>query len=287
MNIYQKLLQMDCSASEEKIRSMIFDDPFQFIDYGQDAILKRCYVSRATLYRFCDALEVNGLSELKMRLRVDYDSYQSSRENFDFDYPVKDGVTPTTIVRSLKEDYEKTAVATYNLFDSNTLHRCALEMKRASVVDIYASAGNIYFADNFRFQMAEIGKEVKVPHEQYLHSLTAASSDETHFAIMISYGARGVMVKDELRILKEKHTKVLLVSSSEAEDIQDLAEYHLYLPAIENHYQKISSFSTRFSLLYILDALYTCYFELDYEKNLKAKTTFYETMVNKKPEDIR
>ena len=46
----------------------------------------------------------------------------------------------------------------------------------------------------------------------------------------------------------------------------------------ENHYRKISSFSTRLTLLYILDCLYTCYFELDYENNIKNKIEYYESM---------
>ena len=46
----------------------------------------------------------------------------------------------------------------------------------------------------------------------------------------------------------------------------------------EDHYHKISSYSTRLSLLYILDVLYTCYFELDYEENLSKKLHYYHHM---------
>ena len=47
-----------------------------------------------------------------------------------------------------------------------------------------------------------------------------------------------------------------------------------------NHYNKISSFSTKLSLLYLSDCLYTCYFELDYQKNVELKLENYKRMQN-------
>ena len=46
-----------------------------------------------------------------------------------------------------------------------------------------------------------------------------------------------------------------------------------------NHYKKISSFSTRLSILYILDVLYTCYFKLDYQENIEKKLAYYNNIV--------
>ncbi len=278
MNIYEKMNTKKLSSSERSIRDFIVHDPHQFVDLQIDAIARKCNVSRASIYRFCDKLDLNGIAELKVRLIADLDNYKKENHTFDFDYPVKSGVSADEIVFNIREDYEKTILATYNVFDSKVLSRCALEMKRAEMIDVYASAGNIYFADNFRFQMAEIGKEVKVPHEQYLHSLTASSSNDKHFAIVISFGGRGILVKEVIKKLIQNHTRFLLISSEEAEQINPFANFRLVIPNIENHSDKISSFSTRMSLLYILDSLYTTYFELDYEENQKKKKEFYQIM---------
>ena len=37
---------------------------------------------------------------------------------------------------------------------------------------------------------------------------------------------------------------------------------------------KVANFSTRLSLLYILDGLYSCYFEKDYKNNLEKKIEY-------------
>ncbi len=282
MNIYQKMMQVNCSQSEDEVRKMIFHDPYYFVDVQPEVVIKKCHISRATLYRFCDKLEVNGISELKRKLIADYEDYQSLKNDFDFNYPIKNSVSSQKIVETLKKDYEKTLIATSTLFEAEVLRKCAIEIDKAEKIEIYASAGNIYFADNFKFQMAEIGKDVKVPHEQYLHSLTAATSNEKHFAIVISFGGRGVLVKDVLETLQRNNTKILLITSQEAREIHHYATYLMYMPMTENHYQKISSYSTRLSLLYILDALYTAYFQLNYEGNVSLKSEYYEKMVGKR-----
>lgn len=158
-------------------------------------------------------------------------------------------------------------------------------MEKATHIDIYTSAGNIYFADNFAFQMKEIGKDVNVPHELYLQTLYAAASDQSHFAIVISFGGRNWQMEKLCRILKNNQTKILLICSEQAVKLFSYADMRLYFSSYEDHYRKISSFSTRLSLLYILDVLYTCYFEIEYDKNVEKKTKFYAQLSEHEEKD--
>ncbi|MCW8519185.1 hypothetical protein OQH00_04975 [Streptococcus macedonicus] len=52
----------------------------------------------------------------------------------------------------------------------------------------------------------------------------------------------------------------------------------------KNHYNKMSSFSTRMTLLYLLDSLYSLYFQLNYDQNLAFKLEAYERMTKTKKE---
>lgn len=126
------------------------------------------------------------------------------------------------------------------------------------------------------FQMQEIDKMVNVPIEEYHQRLCAANSDETHLAIMITFGGRGLLTDLIPEILHENKTPILLISSIDGDFEKIGADYQLYISPYENHYHKISSFSTRLSILYILDVLYMSCFELDYDKNLHKKLTSYQ-----------
>ena len=81
-----------------------------------------------------------------------------------------------------------------------------------------------------------------------------------------------------MQLLKKNKTPIVLICSTLENPLKNSADYILYMSSHEDHYNKISSFSTRMSLLYILDSLYTCYFKLDYDRNIKNKLTYYEKM---------
>ena len=124
--------------------------------------------------------------------------------------------------------------------------------------------------------MQEIGVHVNVPVEDYQQRLLAASSDSSHIAIIISFEGRGVFTGVLPQILQENKTQIILISSPTYQVKNMKPDYQLYLSPKENHYKKISSFSTRLSLLYVLDVIYASYFELDYKKNIEKKLKYYE-----------
>ena len=152
-------------------------------------------------------------------------------------------------------------------------------MEKAQIIDVYTSAGNINFALNFQFQMQEIGIQVNVPIDEYQQRLIAASSNENHLAIIITFGGRGILSDILPRILHKVKTPIVLISSYDYTFKDFDADYQLYISPYENHYKKISSFSTRLSILYILDVLYTCYFKLDYQENIEKKLAYYNNIV--------
>ena len=226
---------------------------------------KACFVSTATVYRLCDKLNLAGFSDLKIKITSSLNDYLKSNGDFNFDFPVNPYQTHYEIVHKIKEDYEQTLNLTANLFSLDQLRLIASAMKKAKVIDIYTSAGNINFALNFQFQMKKIGIDVNVPIDEYHQRLTAASSNQEHLAIEITFGGRGILSDILPRILTETKTSIVLISFYDYTFKKVEADYQLYISPYENHYKKISSFSTRLSLLYIL---YTCYFELDYKENL-------------------
>ena len=80
--------------------------------------------------------------------------------------------------------------------------------------------------------------------------------------------------------MKKNKTKIVLISSTNENPLTKYADYQLYLSSNENHYNKISSFSTRLSLLYVLDCIYTEFFKLDYERNVNYKLNTYKKLTN-------
>ena len=279
MNIFSKLDNLtDLTANEQTLVDYMKNNPERFVNMSADEISAACFVSIPTIYRLCKKLKLNGLSQLKMVVSNSIRDYMKEKNGIDYNYPFSQNETQYQITVKMKELYEQTLTTLNNLIDLEQLRLIALALKKAKYIDIYTSAGNIYFAENFKFQMSEISVVVNVPVEQYQQSLAAAASNEEHVAIVVSFEGRGMLVEQVMTLLKKNKTPIVLISSTTNKTMIQSSDYNLYLNPNENHYNKISSFSTRLSLLYLLDCIYTCYFKLDYDKNVKYKTETYMKM---------
>lgn len=278
INIFTKLKNEQLSQSEKIIANYIIEHPEEVLKMNVQQIKDQCFVSTATLYRLCDKLGLSGFSDLKVKISHSLNSNMKQAEEFNYDYPIKQYQTHYSIIETLKQDYENTLTSTSQLFQLDELNKIVHQLKKAKHIDIYTSSANIYFAENFKFQMQEIGVQVNVPIEEYQQRLSASQSDSSHIAIIISFGGRGLIINRIASILNARQVPIILISAYDAH-IKDIHEtYHLYISPHENHYNKISSYSTRLSILYILDVLYTCYFELDYSKNIEKKLEYYDYM---------
>lgn len=280
MNLFINLKEnKELSKNERILADYILKHPEDVLKMSSKDLGKECFVSTATVYRLCDKLGLSGFSDLKIKITSSLDDYRKSNEDFNFDFPVNQFQTHYEIIQKIKEDYEQTLNLTANLFSLDQLRLIASAMEKAQIIDVYTSAGNINFALNFQFQMQEIGIQVNVPVDEYQQRIIAASSDENHLAIIITFGGRGILSDILPRILHKVKTPIVLISSYDY-TFKDLdSDYQLYISPYENHYKKISSFSTRLSILYILDVLYTCYFKLDYQENIEKKLAYYNNIV--------
>lgn len=280
MNLFINLKEnKELLKNERILADYILKHPEDVLKMSSKDLGKECFVSTATVYRLCDKLGLSGFSDLKIKITSSLDDYRKSNEDFNFDFPVNQFQTHYEIIQKIKEDYEQTLNLTANLFSLDQLRLIASAMEKAQIIDVYTSAGNINFALNFQFQMQEIGIQVNVPVDEYQQRLIAASSNENHLAIIITFGGRGILSDILPRILHKVKTPIVLISSYDYTFKDFDPDYQLYISSYENHYKKISSFSTRLSILYILDVLYTCYFKLDYQENIEKKLAYYNNIV--------
>ena len=282
MNIFKKLESLKNTTHNEKVLiTFILENPEEFINLKPKEIAGVTFVSTPTLYRLIKKLQLRGISDLKLELKYALrNQTEGNMQNLDF--PILASETHYETMVHLKEVYQKTVQDTLELAEQSTLEIVATLMNEATCIDVYAAGGNIHFAENFKFQMQEINCNIHVPHEDYIQKLTAANADSSHLSIVISFGGRGGAWEVICKTLRDNHSPIVLITSTQYNPLSKYAGHKIYMSSYEDHYQKISSFSTRMTLLYILDTLYSLYFKNDYEKNLEVKIEAFEKISKNK-----
>lgn len=278
MNLILQLQKLDkLTTSEQALVDYILDSPEKVIHFSPKELAAHSYVSISTIYRLINKLNLDGLNDLKFAL-VTFLNAHSSEPTIDIDYPISAEDNHYGMTQKLKTVYEQTIQSTIDTNDVEMLTLSTSLLENARFIDIYASSANVYFAQNFQFQMQEIGQTINVPLDDYIQNLTAANSTPEHLAIVVSYEGRGSSVKKIIDILKKNHCKILLITSLKSPLLQEKVDGVLYFSSMENHYNKISSFSTRLSLMSIFDRLYLSFFNQNYDKNLAYKLANYQKM---------
>lgn len=280
MNLFKKMKQLKHLTTTEKILvDFIEQQPELFLQLKPKEVASKTYVSIPTIYRLVNKLGFCGINELKVEISQALTQKSETIQNID--YPILPSDSYYEVMLHLKKVYEMTIQDTLDLCDPEIMVRVSDLMEKSQQIDVYASSANLYFALNFQFQMQEINKNIQIYEDDYRQCLCAANSDSHHLALVISFGGRGISFKNICRILKENHTPIVLISSTE-NPLIELVDEVIYMSSYENHYNKMSSFSTRMTLLYILDTLYAIYFKQHYQENTQHKIQAYHQMTNKK-----
>ncbi|MFD2305407.1 MurR/RpiR family transcriptional regulator [Enterococcus termitis] len=278
MNVLFKLKNLEpLTASEQTLVDYILSSPDKVIHLSPQDLAEHSYVSISTIYRLINKLDLDGLNDLKLALVNALNEHRAT-PIIDIDYPISAEDNLYAMTKKLKTVYEQTVQSTIDTNDFDRMSHNSKLLAEAKYIDIYASSANIYFAQNFQFQMQEIGKRINVPMDDYMQNLSAANSTPEHLAIIVSYEGRGTSVKKIMEILRKNQTKILLITSKNSPLRQMQVDGLLFFSSLENHYNKISSFSTRLSLMYLFDRLYLSVFHLDYERNLAYKLENYQKM---------
>lgn len=275
MDLFTKIKAMNSfTESEQTFIDFIFNHPYDVIQLNLQQLSKTSYVSISTIYRVMEKLEINGLNQLKLQISESLKNNENLK-NIDYNYPFQKTNTHYQILTQMLELYDQTLKNTINLIDLDVLLHTVQALKKANNIYIFPSIGNYFMAESFQQNMLEIGVKVDVIKEAYYQHWHVQLCNENDIVMLISYAGRTPQIMDIVHDLNKKNIPIILISSTIHTPIDQFARYHLYFSSYENSEEKIASFSSRISLQYLLDCIYACYFNRDYEKNLEYKIKNY------------
>lgn len=275
MDLFTKIKTINSfTESEQTFIDFIYNHPYDVIQLNLQQLSKTSYVSISTIYRVMEKLDINGLNQLKLQISESLKNNENAKE-IDYNYPFKKTNTHHQIMSQMLELYDQTLKNTFNLIDLDELLHIVQALKSAKNIYIFPSIGNYFMAESFQQNMLEIGVKVDVIKEAYYQHWHIQLCKENDIVMLISYAGRTPQIMDLVHELNKKDIPIILISSTIHTPIDQYAKYHLYFSSYENSEEKIASFSSRISLQYLLDCIYACYFNRDYEKNLEYKIKNY------------
>lgn len=271
MLIEQKIDQTSFSNSQQYVIDYLLKERDNIKNKTIKEISKETYTSTATVMRVAKKLGYSGFDSFKNDFikEIEYLDTHFSKIDANLPFNRKDNIQ--VIASKISQLEKETIEDTLSLVEHDSLQQAIRIIEKANTIHLAAISYNLLLGEIFKLDMLRIGKNVNICNinGEILFSNILMNKDDC--LIVISYSGE---IKDLCTLASEAHkkgVKVIAITSLGDSTLSKYADIILYISTREKLYSKIKGYSNEISIKLILDILYSCYFNKNYEKNLKTR----------------
>lgn len=275
MSIMTQLeFELDFSYSEKQIARYILNHGEDVLSMSAKQLAEATYTSPATIVRLCRKIGLEGYNDFKIKYSAELQYDHRNEKRIDVNFPFSNSDDAMQIAKNLVSLTNEVISDTYQLIDFDELNTIVDLLYNNQNIDIYGSGNSILAALSFQHKMMRIQRNVNVktiPGEQIFMSY---NSSKERIALIISYSGETSDLVRYAKILKEKKTLIILITSLGDNQLSRMADYILHLDSREKIFNKIAPFSSQISMEYVLNLIFSCIFLKDYNENIEAKISY-------------
>lgn len=264
----------DITQSEKAISDFILNNKDKIKNLSTRDIAIRTFTSSSTIVRFAKRLNYSGWNELKEDYLSELNYISTHFQNIDANIPFDKNDSFMNIAGKISTLMKETADDTLSLINYDNLRKAVNLLLNSESIHILAISSPLLYGEIFKYKMTRLGKHVDLVKLTGEIGFNINLVKNTHCALLISYSGESPLVIRMATLLKQRNTPIIAITSLGDNSLRNLADVTISISTREKLYSKISSYSSEYSIHYILDLLYSCYFAANYDENLKSKINF-------------
>ncbi len=265
------------SELETSIADYILEREDGLKDDSVRDIAGKLYISPSSVIRFCNKVGFDGFNSFKDAYLSEYKYLSGNFKNIDANFPFEKKDHDLEIANKLSSLYSETVADCLSLMSSDVLRKCVQIIDDADIVYVLSNSTASGTTESFKEKMQKIGKQVYICDFFEDAYYSACYRNKKACFIIISYsGETPFMLRDMHKISAMKWPSIAITSYGK-NTLSGLCSEVIYTSTREKLVHKLGDFSLNISLMYILDTLYACYFNLNYEKNYNNRVRNIES----------
>lgn len=272
MSIMTQLeFELDFSNSEKQLARYILNHGEDVLNFSIKELAKQTYTSPATIVRLCHKLGLEGYGDFKIKYSAELQFDKKTKHRIDVNFPFIKKDSPVEIANKLASLQQETISDTLKLIDFKELDKAVKAIDNANHIYIFGSGNSLLAGLSFQHKMMRIGRlvELKILTGEQVFMSYAVKSDD--IAIIVSYSGETQDIVNVAKLLKRKKTTILGITSIGDNQLSKYCNYILNTCSREKIFSKIAPFSSKASIEYIFDILFSCIFKLKYDDNINEK----------------
>lgn len=271
MLIQQKFEEISLSDAQKNVVEYLLLEREKIKHQTIKEIALASYTSTGTIMRLAKKLGYKGFEDFKEDFLKEIQYLDTHFQNINPNFPFSNQDSIQKISSKITMLAKETLDDTLALVEHDSLQKAISIMKHASHIHLAAISYSLLLGQMFQLDMMRIGVPVNIyPIEgELLFSASLIKEDDC--VIFISYSGQIHNLCVLAKTLKERGTKIIVITSLGDNELKQYADVVLTLSTREKLYSKIAGYSNEYSIKLLLDILYSCYFSLDYNENLNRR----------------
>jgi len=262
-----KKMIVNTSGSRKIIGIFVIDHQRILNSYTVEQIAEATNTSKATVVRFAHYFGFDGWRDFINQFMKEINYINQNSQNVDVNYPFKADDSVDEIINQMSDLHIQSINDSAALLNTEVLKEATKTLKRANRIVVFAASPNNYMAKTFQRKMLSIGRHIEIVSNGEM-GLMAGSLSKNDCAIIISYsGSINSSAVEHAKLLELSQTPIIAITSNSDSYLSKHSELVLKISSHERMYTKIENFATEVSIIYLLNLIFSLYFQIDYNKN--------------------
>uniref|UniRef100_UPI00403FA8D6 MurR/RpiR family transcriptional regulator n=1 Tax=Candidatus Enterococcus willemsii TaxID=1857215 RepID=UPI00403FA8D6 len=256
---------------ERTIATYLLENESSLKNESARSIAQKLYVSPSTVIRFCQKIGFEGYNDFREAFLEEAAYLNRHFNNIDPNRPFFEQDSSEVITKKIGSLYQETIADSLSLLSSSELEKASEMIYKSTNVYVCSAGDTLEMGRTFRNRMIKLGKNVIIDDRIDNLFYEACHAKESDCFILISYSGETSSLLRIANKLKERKIEAIVITSYGENSLSNLFSCKLYISTREKLVDNLGNFSTLISVSFMLDALYACYFSINYESNIQIR----------------
>ncbi len=274
MSLLDKLKHKDnFTSTESYLADFVLKHPEEILNMTLKEFSETSFVSRPTIIRFYRKLGYETYSGFRIDLDLQY--RKSGQKFVDSNRPFDADTSFLGIAETVTLLTKQVADACYELLDEQSLTEAVGMLYGSKRIFIYALGDCYIDAESFIYRLTKLNIYATMLNNYAYPLVNLHNVREDDVILVISTTGKTLKLESRtIRMITGSPAKTILITSSADVDTKRMFDLVLSVYHGENEVVKIGSLASQLSVIYLLNVLYSCIYQIDYESNQRIIETY-------------
>lgn len=283
-NVMVRLEEYRRQASTAEVSALeyIITNPDRVIKMSVHELAAASFSSPSTIVRLCKKIGFEGYKDFRSNLT--YQIAASERERGGICTSEDNSQSLSAIIEAITFRNIASLQDSANILEEESLSIALDIINKCNRIILFGIGASQLVAQDAYLKFLRIGKLCDCCSDIHSQLLLAKNAGPSDAAIVVSYSGYTDEILACAKELYANKTPIIAITRFQNSALSRLASSCLYVVATEEMYRK-GAMSSRISQLNIIDILYTCYVNQNYDENIRKLGNNQILKVQKKQDD--